>query len=237
MCGRFNLRTTGQEVGRFFHTRTFPEFDAMYNVAPTDRAMVIAAANTLPERDDESDAVNDDQAPNQWAWARWGLLPVWLKELKGWAPRMNARSETVATNNVFRSAFASRRCLVPATGFYEWKEVEPRKKQPFHIQPVDQPFLPLAGIWELWRKDDREVLSCSVLTCQPNDLMADIHDRMPVILSPDDWDSWLDPEIPGKTLTSLLKPCPDQWLKVDPIATTINNARNKSADALQPLAH
>lgn len=235
MCGRFNLRTTGREVGEFFHTRTFPQFDPLYNVAPTDNSLIVAAAGTLPlDADDEE---LDLQAKNDLAWARWGLLPVWLKDIKGWAPRMNARSETVVSNNVFRSAFKSRRCLVPVTGFYEWKEVEPRKKQPFHIQPTESPFLPLAGVWEVWRKGEREVLSCSVLTCEPNETMVGIHDRMPVILAESDWERWLDPETEGKALTELLVPCADEILKVEMIATTINNARNKSADALQPVAH
>lgn len=238
MCGRFNLRTTGREVGDFFHTQTFPQFESLYNIAPTDAAMIIAAAGTIPEQDLPSESEpRDSESPNQWAWARWGLLPVWLKELKGWAPRMNARSETVASNGVFRSAFASRRCLVPSTGFYEWREVEKGKKQPFHIQPQNQAFLPLAGVWEVWKKGEREILSCSVLTCEPNQTMSAIHDRMPVILEQADWEQWLDPAVTGKSLTDLLRPCPDDWLKVEPIATSINNARNKSAEALQPLAH
>lgn len=239
MCGRYNLRTTGREVGEFFHTQTFPEFDPLYNIAPTDAALMITHDGSIPDEEIQNRETHQlqDDAPNQWAWARWGLLPVWLKELKGWAPRMNARSETVATNRVFRSAFASRRCLVPSTGFYEWKEVEPRRKQPFHIQPADQPFLALAGIWELWKKQDRHILSCSVLTCEPNRKMSEIHDRMPVILDEANWSTWLDPSVDGRELSDLLVPCPDSWLKVDLIATTINNARNKSAEALQPLTH
>jgi len=232
MCGRFNLRTSAKEVSDFFGTPTFPEFESLINIAPTDQALIVTvdALNRNPaETDDAASGRNI-------SWVRWGLVPSWLKELKGWAPRINARSETVATNGVFRSAFSSRRCLLPVTGFYEWQEVEPKKKQPFHIEPATQPFLALAGIWDHWAVGDQFVFSCSILTCVPNKTMDAVHDRMPVVLNQKDWDRWLDRDSKNAELVDLLVPCPEDWLKVSPIASTINNARNKSADALQPLA-
>lgn len=256
MCGRYNLRTSAQAVAQHFGTRPFPEFENRYNIAPTENILIISDAAVdlgpvtgpvaageetvavdpaLAFETSGEDLSSADPSLRRPAWARWGLLPTWLKSLKGWAPRINARSETVASNGVFRSAFAARRCLIPASGFYEWQAIDPKHKQPFHIQPRELPFLSLAGIWERWFDGQREILSCAVLTCSPNQTMNAIHDRMPVILDRADWDRWLDPSLKGAALADLLVPCPDDWLDVQPIATTINNARNKTPEALNPL--
>ena len=146
---------------------------------------------------------------------------------------INARAEGVAEKPAFRAAFKARRCIVPATGFYEWQRRAAGGKQPFLIRRRDGAPLGLAGLWEAWtdRETGEEVTTCTIVTCEPNALMAKLHNRMPVILDPADYDAWLDPAQGG---TELLRPCPEEWLEVVPVSTRVNSPRNDDATIIQP---
>lgn len=231
MCGRFNIKSSGQEIAQKLQATLFGDFQPGYNVAPTDPVLVL---------DIESTEKATDRRLRPFSW---GLIPRWVKDLKDWKIRINARCETVSTNGCFRSAFRSRRCLIPMTGFYEWQASDSGGKQPFEIQAgnTDEIFC-VAGIWETWIGEDPrsgeqvEKSTVCVITCPPNKLMAGIHDRMPVIVPADSWDAWLDDSADFDFIHSLMVPYPADQMDAWPISTTVNNARNKSAAAIQKLA-
>jgi putative SOS response-associated peptidase YedK len=143
----------------------------------------------------------------------------------------------VATKPSFRAAFKRRRCLIVADGFYEWKKLDAKHKQPHHItMGGGEPFA-FAGLWERFEKGDDPVESCTIITTDANDKMAELHDRMPVILASDDYGQWLDPNIADQaSLQPLLNPCPDNWLAFRPVSTRVNNPRNESPECLESTA-
>lgn len=163
---------------------------------------------------------------------RWGLVPPWAKELKIGSRFINARAETVATQPAFRDAYQRRRCLVPASAFYEWRR-DGKAKQPFAIGPALGDALTLAGLWDRWKSPEGQwVVTCTIVTTTPNSAMAALHDRMPVILGEADWPLWLG-EREGEA-NALLRPCPDDWLKIWPVSAAVNNVRNKGPELLAP---
>jgi putative SOS response-associated peptidase YedK len=176
----------------------------------------------------------DDEGLREMAIARWGLVPLWAKELPKHQP-INARAETVPTGGMFRQAFARRRCLVPADGFYEWQGAKP-PKQPYFIHQPDDGQFAFAGLWERWRetKDADPVDTFTIITTTPNELMATIHNRMPVILKPDDYAAWLDGSTPPDRLKSLLAPYPDEW-EAYPVSTHVNNPKNDDPECVEKL--
>lgn len=218
MCGRYNLRATPQELQQFFHLFRADGLPAQprYNIAPTQTVPIIRLLNGQRE----SDAV------------RWGLVPSWSKELKSSAPLINARGDTVAEKPSFRTAFKRRRCLIPASGFYEWRR-EGKAKVPFHIHQTSDHLLAFAGLWETWDKAETPLTSCTIITTDANQLMSTIHDRMPVILKPDQWEIWLDPEVDPKALQEFIQPYAGKDLKMDEANPLVNNARNEGAGVLE----
>lgn len=217
-----------------------------YNVAPTTDiyALVGAAAAEV----DEASAAAPVETPapeRRLETFHWGLIPMWAKEEKVGNRMINARAETVESKNAYRSAFKRRRCIVPATGFYEWKVVgtddkgKP-KKQPMYIHRPDGEPLAMAGLWERWRGPDKDwdeaLHSVTVVTTNANHFMSDIHDRMPALLPPSVWDEWLDPEnddVEGlKEL--LLVPVDEALLTAHPVAPAVGNVRNKGAELIAP---
>jgi len=165
---------------------------------------------------------------------RWGLVPPWAKELKIGSRFINARAETVATQPAFRDAYQRRRCLVPVSAFYEWKR-DGKAKQPYAIGPAQGEALTLAGLWDRWKSPEGHwVVTCAIVTGPPNAAMAAMHDRMPVILSEADWPLWLG-ELDGD-VDALLRPCPDDWLKIWPVSADVNNVRNKGLELLAPTS-
>lgn len=181
-----------------------PAFLPRYNIAPTLPILVIRAAGG----DWSADMM------------RWGLVPSWWKDAaKLPGQTFNARAETVAEKPTFRSAFKRRRCIIPADGFFEWKATGGKTKQPFYIHPrEDGGVFALAGLWELWETADGAMESCTIITTEPNTLMADIHTRMPVILHPSSFEEWLDPAIQdAKRLPRLLVPCDPDGMNAHPV--------------------
>ena len=188
-----------------------------YNIAPTQTVAVVRHAAASEER--------------ELALLHWGLIPSWAKDAKMAAAMINARAETVAEKPAFRSAFASRRCLVLADGYYEWQKVG-KVKQPYCFTLRDERPFAFAGLWESWRPpnslDGVPLESCTIITTAANELSAALHDRMPVILEPADYDLWLDPSVKDRArLEPLLAAYPSDAMKVEPADPRVNNARNE----------
>jgi putative SOS response-associated peptidase YedK len=235
MCGRYILKLDREAFIRFYgfdpveefsETRIDP-FRPRYNVAPSQRVPIVRS-RLGPERE----IIRQGTAGSrELVMARWGLIPGWAKEPSIGNKMINARCETVATNGAFRSAFASRRCIVPASGFYEWKGAKP-PKQPYLVRRVDGEPMAFAGLWETWtdRATGEVVTTCTIITCEANALIAELHDRMPVILDPDDYDRWI-----GQGDRELLRPCPVEWLEACPVGPRVNRPENDGADLIQPL--
>jgi putative SOS response-associated peptidase YedK len=196
-----------------------------FNIAPTQ---AVAAVRRVPE---------SSEPARQLVLLRWGLVPSWAKDPKIGNSLINARAESVAAKPAFRTAFRRRRCLVVADGFYEWQRTG-TKKQPYFIRLADDRPFAFAGLWEFWEGPDHSALeSCTLITTSANELMAPIHDRMPVILSPDDYDRWLDPAIQKPDqLQPLLRPYPSGEMLAYPVSTHVNNPRNEDAECIAPAA-
>jgi len=193
--------------------------------------------NVAPTRDVPAIRVRDDA--RMLDYLRWGLVPRWAKDLRIGSKMINARAETVATKNSFRSAFKKRRCIVAADGFYEWKRLDPKTKQAMYIHRQDGDPLAFAGLYERWidAEDHREIHTCTILTTAPNTMMSAIHDRMPVLLPPQRWDEWLDPDnADTDALQRLLVPAPDELLATYPVSDLVNNVRNNEPRLLDPVA-
>jgi putative SOS response-associated peptidase YedK len=221
MCGRYSLSTPGDELAEIFDLATAPVLAPRYNIAPTQLVAVIRRGQA--------------DAGREVAFLKWGLVPSWAKAADIGARLINARAETVAEKPAFRSAFKGRRCLVLADGFFEWQKVGNRK-QPFFIHRRDhQPFA-FAGLWERWQGATPALETCTLITTEPNELLAPIHTRMPVILEPGELDTWIDPALKEVArLAALLKPYPAELLVAETVSTRVNNPANDDAACVVPV--
>ena len=214
MCGRFTLRASASQIADFFELmRDLVDWDVpRFNIAPTQSVLGVRAGSSGRE-------------PVRF---RWGLIPSWAKDAKLAASLINARAETAAEKPAFRAAFKRRRCLVPVSGFYEWQR-DGKLKTPQLISLSSSDLFALAGLWEKWQAPDGSLIeSCTVLTTSPNELMATIHDRMPVILKPADFGVWLDSQVDDAAVVkSLLVPYPADEMQVEQVSDVVNNARNE----------
>lgn len=220
MCGRFTLRHSGEAIASAFRLNEVPQIQPRYNIAPTQ---LVSTILLTPETNNQ----------RQFHQLRWGLIPSWAKDSTIGARMINARAETVAEKPAFRAAFRHRRCLVVADGFYEWQRQE-RKKQPFYLRlQNDQPFC-FAGLWERWESPDgEEIQSCTILTTEANDLLRSIHDRMPVILDPKDYDLWLNPQKQNsESLQQLLRPYQAEAMTCYAVSTKVNNPANNIPECI-----
>jgi len=216
MCARYNLRATPQQLIEIFQLLREPLVTPRFNIAPTQQIAVVRRIDKQREL----------------SMMRWGLVPSWSKDVKAGPPLLNARGDTVATKPSFRSAFKKRRCLVPASGFYEWQKGDGKTRQPFHIHLKREPLFAFAGLWECWQGGSEPLESATIITTDANELMRPIHDRMPVILPEEAYDTWLDPDTDAKRLESLLSPYPAGEMAADPISTVVNNVRNETPAVL-----
>jgi putative SOS response-associated peptidase YedK len=166
----------------------------------------------------------------------WDLIPAWTKDLAKKPRMINARAETLAEKPTFKGLLRKRRCLIPADGFYEWQPAG-KAKRPYYIHLKDQPVFAFAGLWDCWSRPDAPAIeSCTIITCGPNELMRGLHDRMPVILSPADYDRWLDAENQDTAdLLPLLNPYPASEMAAYPVTTTVNNPRSQGEACVAPL--
>jgi len=222
MCGRFTL-TQPAHIAATFGLDNFapvePEFyEPRFNVAPTQRIVVI------PTVDGQREARR----------MRWGLVPSWAKDSKIGANCINARADSITSKPAFRAAFQSSRCLIPADSFYEWQS-GPQGKQPYRITLADGSMFAFAGLWERWRNPatDESIESCCIVTCDTNELTAKFHDRMPVIIAKEDYDTWLT-GTPEQAL-ALLKPYPADEMRAYPVSSRVNSPKNDSADLVTEL--
>ncbi len=209
MCGRFQASRAPAEVARWFKTTgPLPNARERYNAAPTQSLLTVL-------RDPESGA--DGAEGRRLDAMRWGLIPFWAKDAKVAYSTINAMAETVAIKPAFRDAFKSRRCLVPADGFYDWRKLDAKNKQPYRFIMADGAPFAFAGLWERWNNpaNGETVRSFTIITTTPNALCAPVHNRMPVILDPADYPAWLG-ETPagGDALQALLRPFPAERLAV-----------------------
>ncbi|MBD2446431.1 SOS response-associated peptidase [Nostoc sp. FACHB-152] len=223
MCGRFTLNQPTALLEKVFHIQQIPDLAAQYNIAPTQIVPTVLQNPTSKQYEFQQ--------------LRWGLIPSWAKDAKMGVKLINARAETVAEKPAFRSAFKRRRCLVIADGFYEWQKQQ-GKKQPFYFRLQDgQPF-GFAGLWDIWHSPEgEEIASCTIMTTTANKLLAPIHDRMPVILAPEDYDLWLDTQVqtPEK-LQSLLDSYPAEAMTAYPVSSLVNSPQHNSPECIIPLS-
>lgn len=214
MCGRFTVTAPGDiagELGVEVPPEVAAAVEPQYNIAPTEP--VIAIANRGDTRRAEL--------------MRWGLVPHWAKGPGEGAKFINARSETAATKPAFRDALARRRCLVPADGFYEWKR-EGKLRTPFYITRPDHALFTFAGLWERWKQPDGAwLITCSILTGPANTLIAPLHDRMPIVVEPEDRERWLHPEpLEAVAVEDILRPPPDELFEMFEVSREVNNVHN-----------
>lgn len=222
MCGRFALYSDPFTLARRFQTDALQGLAPHYNVAPSQNIPIVRAANGV----------------RQFSLARWGLVPHWAKDIKIGYSTFNARAETVAEKPAFRTAFRQKRCLIPADGFYEWQAIPDAKtKQPWFIALQNREPLAFAGLWARWQNAGGAALeSCTIIVTTANQIMKPIHERMPVIVAPDDWNAWLEPDTKDtRALRSLLKPYPPEDMAVWPVSTLVNNPRNDVKECLERL--
>lgn len=223
MCGRFTQTQSAEAIAAAFQLTEVSLLEPRYNIAPSQSIPTILLTAEQPDR--------------QLKLLRWGLIPSWSKDPQIGARMINARAETLTEKPAFRSAFKKRRCLVVADGFYEWKR-QGKNKQPFYFQLQDQQPFGFAGLWEHWQAPTGEAIaSCTILTTEPNELLGSIHNRMPVILHPADYDLWLDPEVQQtELLQPLLRPYKTEAMVAHPVSTEVNNPQNDSPECIQDVA-
>jgi putative SOS response-associated peptidase YedK len=221
MCGRFTLTSPASKLVEIFGLLDPKiQLEPRYNIAPTQLVACIR----------QSDGFRSLEL------LRWGLLPVWARHISEGAKMINARSESVATKPAFKSAFASRRCLIPADGFFEWKR-KGTEKQPYLIRMRSAEPFAMAGLWECWRDPEAgsDVESCTVLTTAPNPLVADIHDRMPVILDEQAQLAWLNANTSTDQLELKLQSYSADLMEAVPVHRSVGNVRNDSPLCITPI--
>ena len=214
MCGRFTLHSRDRIKLKGLNVIDLP-FEARYNIAPSQQILAIA------------DFGRGVETPM----LTWGLVPSWSIDGKGF---INARAETLEERPSFSESFRLRRCLIPADGFFEWRNVG-RSKQPYYLQLSDETSFAFAGIWDQWRNAESSITSCAIITTAANDLVKVLHDRMPAILKPDSYDVWLDPKTDAAILQKLLMPFPASKMKSYPVSRTVSTPENDSEELIVPV--
>ena len=226
MCGRFSSTSQLQFLLEQFRAEPLgvEGHQPSWNVAPASDILVVTAS---------------PDGARQLRELKWGLVPRWAKDPSGANRMINLRAETVREKKGWKSTLARRRCIIPIDGFYEWQDQgKGQRKQPFYITSRDFTPLALAGLWATWRDPDsgEELFTCTILTTSANDLMEPVHHRMPVILAPEDWDAWLDPEnTDPEELAKLLVPAPEEMLTLWPVDPAVGNVRNNRPELQEPL--
>lgn len=219
MCGRFAQSLSAEQIARYFGAEPRVDDDGNhYNVAPTQNIL----------------AVIEEDGQRIVTTARWGLIPPWADNPQIGSRMINARGETVAEKPAFRAAFRRQRCIIPAAAFYEWKTVGGRKI-PHAITRRDGKPMAFAGLWSTWRDPatGETIRTATIITTSANEVLAPLHDRMPVILPEESWDAWLDPGFDNVgALRSMLGPCPADDLRAYPVSPRVNNVHNDGPDLL-----
>lgn len=220
MCGRYAQRTDPKRLAKAFGVAEAPEAEPRYNIAPTQDVL----------------AVHQSADGREVTFYKWGLIPSWAKDTAIGARLINARSETVTEKPAFRQAFKKRRCIIPADGFYEWQRIAGRK-QPFFFKMKDESPFGFAGLWEHWEGSGNQTInSCTILTTEANEVLRPVHDRMLVILHPDDYELWLDGgEREQSLLKELLRPYAAEGMTGYPVSTLVNSPSNRGIELIEQL--
>ncbi len=221
MCGRYTLTTPVETLAEEFDVAgPLPGVPPSYNVAPTQEVAVVLV----------------EGGKRQLEMLRWGLIPSWADDPQIGSRMINARSETVSEKPSFRGAFRKRRCLIPADGFYEWQRTD-SGKQPYHFRTKNGSPFAFAGLWESWSGDWEEIRSCTILTAEANEVVGEVHHRMPVIVAPENYEVWLDPDVrEADWLTPLLTPYPAEALEAYPVSRFVNSPSNDDERCVESVA-
>jgi putative SOS response-associated peptidase YedK len=215
MCGRVTQVLNNEDLKQYFSVTN--DLDAelsvpRYNVGPTTRVCIVA----------------DENGEKRTKIMRWGLIPANVRDLSTFTfSTFNARDDKLLQSPMYGPLFKKRRCISVVNGYYEWKKINPKEKQPYYFKPRNAPVMGLAALWDRTTLNDGTTLeSCSIITTEPNDVTAEYHDRMPVILMPNQYDAWLDPKTPEKELLAMLKPCPPDFLEIYMVDKAVGSTRN-----------
>lgn len=215
MCGRFTLYSSSTAIEQETGT-AIPEMQPNYNVAPTQLVLTIAS--------------NHEQTKA--GFLKWGLVPSWADDPSIGHKMINARAETVDEKPSFKKLLERRRCLVAADSFYEWKK-EGKEKQPYRITVNDESIFTFAGLWDRWEGEEETITSCTIITTEANDLMKDLHHRMPVIISKSQREKWLHPDTSKEEAKAMLKPYDSQQMTAYPVSRAVNSPKNNTPDLLE----
>jgi putative SOS response-associated peptidase YedK len=225
MCGRYYRRSDKQKIAEAFRTGLPTTFEILpsYNVAPQTFQPVVCFNRKTLER--------------ELVQMRWGLVPYWAKDAKIAYSTINAKAETLATSPAFREALQRRRCLVPADGFFEWQPIDKKTKQPFAFGLKDGSLFALAGLFDVWRDktSGQALLSFTVITTDPNELLEPFHNRMPVIVRPADYERWIAPAEPSHLPLDLLRPYPDELMSAWKVGPAVGNVKNDEPGLIAPI--
>jgi putative SOS response-associated peptidase YedK len=221
MCGRFTNSVRREQLAERFEITVPDTCRERFNVAPAQAVLGIR------QREESTEALM----------MRWGLIPHWAKDMKIAFKMINARAETLPEKPAYRSLLSSKRCLIPADGFYEWRVGADGKKEPIHFTLLDEPLFAFAGLWSSWtdRETGEVIDSCTIITTGPNELVAPVHNRMPVILTRDAEQAWLSPEVEKEEALSLLLPYPAAAMRAVAVSREVGSVRNDYAALLDPL--
>ncbi|MCM3587996.1 SOS response-associated peptidase [Mesobacillus maritimus] len=223
MCGRFTLTATFEQVIDRFVIESFAlevPYQPQYNISPSQSVLAI---------------INNGEI-NKMGYLRWGLIPPWAKDEKIGYKMINARAETLEEKPSFRKSYQQKRCLIVADSFYEWKRQNGKDKTPMRIKLKSNELFGMAGLWEKWLSPTGQaIFTCTVITTTANQLVQDIHDRMPVILEPETEKIWLDPNTPMNELKPLLKPIEENLLEVYEVSSLVNSPKNNSIGLIQKI--
>lgn len=223
MCGRYRLTAKERYLRDRFGLAEDPHWEPRWNIAPTQQIATIRQHRAEPVR--------------IFGLMRWGLVPYWAKDQSFGLKTINAMAETAADKPAFRDSLRRHRCLVPADGFYEWKRIGPKEKQPYNIGLATGSVFAFAGLWDRWRDPNNNILeSCTILTTRPNALVADVHDRMPAILREEDYECWLDPGMTdAQTVLDCLKPYDARLMKKHPVSGRVNRPENDDEECAREV--
>ena len=218
MCGRFYLDISIDEILAQFDLAEAPDFPSHFNIVPSQAIPVVREVDACREM----------------TMMRWGLVPGWSKKIDSGYSLHNARAETVADKPVYRSAYKKRRCLIPASGFYEWK-TEQGGKQPYCIRLANHKPMAFAGLWEGREVEGQAIESCTIIVTAANDIVRPVHDRMPVIIDPADYALWMSPEQQTEQAGSLLRAYPSERMEVYPVSRKVNSPANNDPGCIAPV--
>ncbi len=220
MCGRYVITSAPEAIRALFRYFEQPNFPPRYNIAPTQPVPIVRLA----------------EGQRRFALVRWGLVPYWVKDPRSFSLLINARGESLQDKPAFRDAMRRRRCLFPADGFYEWK-TEGGGRRPYFVRPRARGPIAFAGLWDSWMgPNGEEMVSACIVTTAANRILAPLHDRMPVVVSPEAFEFWLDcAKIDASTAAALIMPAPDNFFEAYEVSTAVNHAANDSAALIEPL--